>query len=105
MKIGGKDAIIEAATGLIAFSGIDRLTMQTLSEELGISRMPVNAALARLQNDGYVTILPQSGTYVRELSEEELPFLLGGMSLYSLPDPTECILHHRVALTGSQVPA
>lgn len=41
MKIGGKDAIIEAATGLIAFSGIDRLTMQTLSEELGISKASI----------------------------------------------------------------
>ena len=49
-----------------------KINIIKLSEELGISRMPVNAALARLQNDGYVTILPQSGTYVRELSEEEL---------------------------------
>ena len=39
------------------------------------------------------------------LNAPKEPFLLGGMSLYSLPDPTECILHHRVALTGSQVPA
>ncbi len=33
------------------------------------------------------------------------PFRLGRMSLYSLPGPTECILHHRVALSGSQPPA
>ncbi len=38
MKIKGKEEIIEAATGIIAFSGLDRLTMQTLSDELGVNK-------------------------------------------------------------------
>lgn len=42
---------------------------------LGVSRMPVNAALARLQNEGYVIVQPQSGSYVRELTLEELEII------------------------------
>ena len=49
-----------------------KINVAEYAEHLGVSRMPVNTALARLQNDGYVVILPQSGTYVRELSVDEL---------------------------------
>ena len=38
MKIGGREEIIDAATRIIAFSGLDQLTMQTLAEELGMNK-------------------------------------------------------------------
>ena len=38
MKIGGREEIIDAATRIIAFSGLDQLTMQTLADELGMNK-------------------------------------------------------------------
>ena len=38
MKISGRNTIIDAATEMIAFSGLDKLTMQSLSEELGLKK-------------------------------------------------------------------
>ena len=38
MKIGGREEIIAAATRIIAFSGLDQLTMQSLAEELGMNK-------------------------------------------------------------------
>ena len=49
-----------------------KINVPEVAQQLGVSRMPVNTALARLRNEGYVVILPQSGSYVRELSREEL---------------------------------
>ena len=37
-KLGSKDDILRAATGIIAFEGIDKLTMGSLSEELGMAK-------------------------------------------------------------------
>jgi DNA-binding GntR family transcriptional regulator len=37
---------------------------QSLAEELEIGRMPVHEALARLANDGFLTVLPRRGTVV-----------------------------------------
>jgi len=49
----------------------EKLNVQTLSEQLGVSRTPVSNAMQALERDGYVVILPQNGTYVRELTKEE----------------------------------
>ncbi len=38
MKIKGRDEIVQKATEIIAFSGIDKLTMQTLGKELGLNK-------------------------------------------------------------------
>jgi DNA-binding GntR family transcriptional regulator len=43
----------------------------TLAEDLGISRTPVREALARLQQEGLVTVRPQRGTFVFNLSPDE----------------------------------
>lgn len=53
----------------------EKLNVQTLSEQLGVSRTPVSNAMQALERDGYVAILPQNGTYVRELTREELSVL------------------------------
>ena len=41
MKIQGRDEIINTATEIIAFSGIDKLTMQSLGEEMGINKASI----------------------------------------------------------------
>jgi len=49
-----------------------KLSEVQLVEELGCGRSPIRTAFARLQNDGWVLISPQSGTYVKRLSEAEI---------------------------------
>ena len=48
------------------------LSENDLAASLGMSRTPVRAALSRLQDEGWVTIYPQRGALVRELSDEEV---------------------------------
>src|SRR5690625_3156449 len=50
----------------------EKLSVERISKELGVSRTPVSNAMQVLERDGYVIILPQSGTYVRQLSLEEI---------------------------------
>ena len=60
------------------------LGIGSLAEQLGVSRTPVRDALLLLEKDGLVTLLPQKGAYVSEISvgdiEEiyELRILLEG---------------------------
>jgi DNA-binding GntR family transcriptional regulator len=48
------------------------LSENDLAAGLGMSRTPVRSALTRLQDEGWVTIYPQRGALVREISEDEL---------------------------------
>lgn len=54
----------------------EKLDVDFLSNSLGVSRTPVTNALKSLNKDGYVIINPRSGSYVRELSKEELSCIL-----------------------------
>ena len=49
-----------------------KLSEVLLAEELGFGRSPIRTAFARLQGEGWVTVSPQSGTYVKLLSEAEI---------------------------------
>lgn len=46
----------------------DRLVLDTLSQQLGISPIPMRAALQRLQSEGLVEITPHIGAIVSDLS-------------------------------------
>jgi DNA-binding GntR family transcriptional regulator len=48
------------------------LSENELAATLSMSRTPIRAALARLQDEGWVTIYAQRGALVRELSSEEI---------------------------------
>jgi DNA-binding GntR family transcriptional regulator len=48
------------------------LSENDLATALSMSRTPVRAALARLKDEGLVSIFPQRGALVRELSEREV---------------------------------
>ena len=49
-----------------------RLDERKLSEQLGISRTPIREALARLERDGFVEIVPRRGAFVRPKTLEEV---------------------------------
>lgn len=49
-----------------------RLSEARLAAELGVGRSPIRTALQRLELEGWVNVLPQSGTMVAELSAEDV---------------------------------
>lgn len=50
----------------------EKLSEARLSVELGVGRSPIRTALARLQGEGWIAVSPQSGTYVKGLTEAEI---------------------------------
>jgi DNA-binding GntR family transcriptional regulator len=50
----------------------DRLTEESLSQQLGISKSPIREALNGLQNEGLIRIEPRRGAYVRQFSVKEV---------------------------------
>ncbi len=49
-----------------------RLDQGQLTEKLGVSLSPLREAFRRLEAQGYITIVPHRGAYVKEFSQEEL---------------------------------
>lgn len=52
------------------------ISVEEISEELGVSRTPIRTALNSLTNDGLVEIIPGKGSFVKELSEKDVTDLL-----------------------------
>jgi DNA-binding GntR family transcriptional regulator len=50
----------------------EKLSETRLAEDLHLGRSPIRTALARLGGEGWIKVLPQSGTFVRELSPQEV---------------------------------
>lgn len=50
----------------------DRLNIEGVSKQLNVSRSPVASAFSALERDGFLIILPQNGTFVRDLTYTEL---------------------------------
>ena len=48
------------------------LSERQIAAELGMSKTPVKAALERLEMEGFITVTPQSGILVRDLSDAEI---------------------------------
>lgn len=53
-----------------------KLSEARLAEELGYGRSPIRTAFSRLQAEGWIDVSPQSGTYVKSLSEREIHDLI-----------------------------
>jgi Transcriptional regulators len=49
-----------------------KLNIDGISKQLGVSRSPVASAFNALERDGFLKIVPQNGTFVRDLTSEEL---------------------------------
>ena len=47
----------------------ERLMEIQLAEELGVSRTPVREAIRKLDQEGYVVMMPRRGAYVADMSE------------------------------------
>ncbi|WP_420333580.1 GntR family transcriptional regulator [Roseibium sp.] len=62
-----KDAILT-----LAYEPGEVLRKAEICEQLGISRSPVSEAVARLAAEGLLRVMPQSGTYVAQLSMDEV---------------------------------
>ncbi|MBR1805947.1 MAG: GntR family transcriptional regulator, partial [Selenomonadaceae bacterium] len=50
----------------------ERLMEVQLAEELGISRTPVREAIRKLEQEGYVIMMPRRGTYVSSVSVSDI---------------------------------
>jgi DNA-binding GntR family transcriptional regulator len=68
------DRLRDAITGMDIYSeSADlRLDERTLAEQLGISRTPLREAIARLERDGLVAVMPRKGVYVQRKSMDEI---------------------------------
>jgi DNA-binding GntR family transcriptional regulator len=62
-----KEAILS-----LAYAPGDIMRKPEICEALGVSRSPVAEAVARLQAEHLVTVVPQAGTYVARLSMQEV---------------------------------
>ena len=54
------------------FAAGQRLDLDDIERQLGISRTPIREALARLEMEGLVEILPRSGTFVTNPNQEDI---------------------------------
>lgn len=50
----------------------EKLSETRLAEDLQLGRSPIRTALARLGGEGWIRVSPQSGTFVRDLSPDEV---------------------------------
>ena len=50
----------------------ERLMEVQVADELGISRTPVREAIRKLEQEGYVIMMPRRGTYVADISESDV---------------------------------
>lgn len=69
------DSVYEAVRHAIlsrAFSPGQRLNVQDLAAQLGVSPTPVKDALTRLEAEALIEIRPRSGTFVTALSPEDV---------------------------------
>lgn len=62
-----KDGILD-----LRYQPGQKLSETKLAADLGVGRSPVRSALARLERDGWVRVLPQNGTFVRKFSPEDV---------------------------------
>jgi len=65
------EQLIEAIMSGVLGSGA-HLNAENLARQLGVSHIPVREALRSLQADGWVTVRPHQGAFVRVRDEQEL---------------------------------
>ncbi len=79
MKINGKEEIIDTATKIIAFSGIDKLTMQSLGNAMGVNKASIyhwfhskEEILEEVFREGHKNLMAKGFRLNLEGSEDEV---------------------------------
>lgn len=70
-----RDVVFESLRDAILKSVLkpgERLMEIQLAEELGVSRTPIREAIRKLEQEGFVVIIPRKGAYVSEISLKDL---------------------------------
>lgn len=60
----------------LRYSAGKKLSETRIAAELGLGRSPIRTALARLKEEGWVAISPQSGTYVKVMTPQDIAEVL-----------------------------
>jgi DNA-binding GntR family transcriptional regulator len=87
------DALRDAILRVDAYDpDVDRrLDEKRLAADLGVSRTPVREALARLENQGLITIVPRRGVYIaRKSSAEIIEMIIAWAALESMAARLAC---------------
>lgn len=64
----------------------EKLSEARLAAELGFGRSPIRSAVARLKSEGWIEVSPQSGSFVRALTDHEI----GDMTTLRVMLETHC---------------
>jgi DNA-binding GntR family transcriptional regulator len=88
------DALLERILDLRLSPG-DPVNEYALAEELGLSRMPVHEAVARLAVDRFVTVLPRRGSVVTSFALEDV------LDMFEAREAIECGVAHIAARRAS----
>jgi DNA-binding GntR family transcriptional regulator len=93
----------------------DKLSEAGIAAELGCGRSPIRTAFSRLQSEGWIEISPQSGTFVRGLSDSEITEILetrvvlesylAGRAAKMMSDAELIRLRNAFSAFGKRVPA
>ncbi len=73
--------IIQEAIVSLRFKPGDRLSVQKVSDRLGVSRTPVKEAFARLEQEGLVSVVPRRGTFVSPIEVKDIDEILEARAL------------------------
>lgn len=98
----------------LVYAAGEKISEARIAEELGCSRSPVRTAFFRLQSEGWIEVSPQSGTFVRGLSPEEvdeifearllLEAYLAGRAAKRMGEPEISRFRRALAAFGKRVP-
>lgn len=93
------DAVVERLTAAILseqFRAGEKLVETRLASQLGVSRGPIRDAFRRLEQVGLVESRPYQGTFVAELTEQDV------QELYAVRAPLEGMAARLLAVTGDR---
>ena len=73
-KLSAKDVYTRLREMILIFEIYpgSRVTETELADYFGVSRTPIRSALQRLEAEGYLTVLPKQGCFIRNLDIEDL---------------------------------
>jgi DNA-binding GntR family transcriptional regulator len=74
VKLGARDVYTSLRERILSFELYpgSRVTETELAEYFGVSRTPIRSALQRLEAEGYLTVMPKQGCFIRNLDIEDL---------------------------------